>query len=92
VWESYTNHCGVKTVPVTGGPKATSPEVTATIEPLKESNASDHESEGTQGGGLRGKPKPAMPTIKQHEPGYHKATKQYVQKMKVWEKQNPGST
>jgi hypothetical protein len=53
-----TNRRGGKSIPVTGGPKATSPEVTATIEPLKESNASDHESEGTQGGGLRGKPNP----------------------------------
>jgi hypothetical protein len=87
-----TNRRGGNTIPVTGGPRATSPEVTAMIEPLKESNANDHESEGTQRGGLRGEPKPAMPTIQQHEPGYHEAMKEYVQELKVWEKKNPGST
>jgi hypothetical protein len=32
-----------------------------------------------------------MPTIEQHEPGYHEAMKEYVQELKVWEKENPGS-
>jgi hypothetical protein len=28
-----------------------------------------------------------MPTTEQHEPGYREAMKEYVQEMKVWEKE-----
>ncbi len=49
-------------------------------------------NQGQEKKNLRGKSKPVMPSLKQHDPGHDEAMKKYVLEMKEWEKENPGSS
>jgi|EP00544_Gedaniella_sp_CCMP2646_P009769 hypothetical protein len=49
-------------------------------------------NQGQEKKNLRGKSKPVMPSLKQHDPGHDEAMKKYVLEMKQWEKENPGSS